>query len=658
MTRAISVGLWLLLIACDGPTDAEDAGADDAGFDAFVLPPRVHEDLPDPEPLTAGMATVRLRAPVGIGTVGYAAFGEDPNPTPFSDRFPGSTRSHGELTFRAVALSRGDAFEIVFVRLDTIGVYQQLREAVLDELETRIGRSLDEGLILAANHTHAGPGRMLSTTGAFVAVGDTFFPEFYDGVVRALADVVEMALDDRRPAEIGTVIARTSEGHNDRRCENDSLSQIQESPDLPLIVVRRGGQVDAIVASYAYHGTVLSYGDLTLSGDMGSVVEQRIEERFDHPVTVLFLNSWGADMSPANPPEDPTASGPEQPGGYDRMERLGDVIADAVMPQIAALTYRADVTVRARTYRVALSREAIGYDATTFNYPHGGVFCGIGTDGNCTDSTPMEGLDRRCLRVSLADGLPKQTMIAAGQVGDLFFVTASGEWTTALANGVLDRVRELSGGDAMFIGYANDYTGYSTGEEDWWQGGYESSGALWGPGQGDYLAARGREAFETFFDTWTEPPWLQPERTAPFTGYEGYELYVPEGPVGLGTISTDVATSVTTDDIVTFTVQGSDPWLGVPVAVLEADDGTPVMRGNGTIVDSRSYDLWVDLSEEPTYETMERAAARTFSWTFSFPVSHRSGTAIPDLSGAYHFRVTLPADGGAMEVTTGTFTVM
>ena len=648
----------LLLFACDGPTTSDGGTpAADAGHDASLPPPQVREELPTPGPLMAGSAVVRIPAPLGIGTMGFGAIGEDPNPTPFSEQFPGTTRVHGELTFRAVAISRGEAFEAIFVRMDTVGVFQQLREAVLDELESRLGRSLNESLILAGNHTHSGPGRMLMTTGALIALGDEFFPEFYDGVVQSLADVVEQALADLAPAELGTATAESSEGHSDRRCENDSLPQLQEVPDLPMIVVRRGGQIDAVVASYAYHGTVLGIGDLTLSGDMGAVVENKIAERFDHPVNVLFFNSWGADMAPGNVPEPPETTGPMQPGGFDRMERLGNLLADVVMPVIEGVTYSAEPTVRVRTYRVPLSSAVIGYPSGTFNYPHGGAFCGVGGDGNCTDSTPIEGLDRRCVPISPRENLPKQTMLSAGHVGDLHFVTAPGEWSTALAAGVLDRVRELSGGDAMFIGYANDYTGYSVSEDDWWQGGYEASGALWGPQQGDYLAARSREAFETFFDQWIEPPWWQPARAEPFTGYAGYAPYRAEGAEGLGTISTDVAASVTSEDIVTFTVQGSDPWLGVPVATLELADGTPVTRPNGAAVQSRSYDLWIDMVATPSYADVERAMSRTFAWTFHFPVSRRAATTIPRLRGDYRFRVAIPTESGSMEITTGTFTV-
>lgn len=655
--RYAKLAVLFLLVACDGPGLA-DAGLD-SGFDAAVPPPRVHEELPAPEALMAGIAEVRLPAPLGIGTMGYGAIDVAPSPTPFVEGFPGTTRVHGTLTFRAVAISRGPAHEVIFVRMDTIGVFQQLREAVLAELRSRTGRELNDSLILAGNHTHSGPGRILMTTGALTILSDEFFPEFYDLMVDTLADVVELALADLAPAELAYAMASTSEAHRDRRCENDALDQLQESPEMPVIGVRRGGQLDAIIASYAYHGTALGIDEHTLSGDMGGVVEHKVAERFDHPVAVLFFNAWGADMAPASVDEAPGTTGPSLPPAYDNLERLGALVADTMIPVVEGLVYTNDLPVRARTYRAPISTEVIGYGPGEFDYRHGGAFCGLGTDGNCVDVARVEGLDGRCLPVSARDNLPKQTMITAGQIGGLHFVTGAGEWSTALAHGVLERVRELAGSDVMFIGYANDYLGYSLGEDDWWQGGYEASGALWGPRQGDYLAARTREAFETYFDQWTEPPWIQPVPTEPFTGYEGYAPYVPEGAVDPGTIEVDVPTTpLSVADVVTFTVRGADPWLGIPVATLEAEDGTVVMRTNGTAVDSESYDLWIDLVPVPAYADVERADSRTFSWAFSFPLSRRTaGSAIPALLGGYRFRVSVPTEVGATEITTGVFTV-
>lgn len=655
LARTSAVALALLALAC-----SENVAAPvDAGLDA-PLPPRTREELPTPGALTAGIAEARIPAPVGIGTMGYGAIGATPNPTPFVEIFPGTTRAHGALTFRAVALSRGAGHEVIVVRMDTIGVFQQLREAVLDAVEERIGRRLDDALILAGNHTHSGPGRLLLTSGVLTQLGDEFFPEVYDGIVATLADVIVRALEDAAPAELGITLVRTSAGHSDRRCENDPLDQVQESGDLPMIAIRREGRLDAIVASYAYHGTILGLDDHTLSGDMGSVVEQRIEERFDHPVSVLLFNSWGGDMSPGSPTLDETVVAATQPGGYDRMQELGDVLADAIVPGLDAITYESAPDIRARTYRVPVDRDAIGYEEGFFNYPNGGAFCGLGADGECESVMPDETLSRNCIRVSPADGLPHQTLMTAGRIGDLFLVTAPGEWSTALAASVLDHVRAASGSeDAMLIGYANDYTGYSLGEADWWQGGYEASGALWGPRQGDYLAGRLRESFDTFFELWNEPPWLEPARVEPFSGYT-YEPYVPETAREVATLAADVPASASPADVVTFTLRGSDPWLGTPIATLEHDDGTGtfaiVARANGEPVDSTGYDFWVDLATDPPYSETLRAPERTFSWTFHFPIGRRAGSTYA-IAGRHRFRVQVPATGGAQEITTGTFDV-
>ncbi len=671
MTRskrwAIAVAAVVVLSACSDDAGPGDAGTDapmDAAMDADAAdtrPPlvRTREELPPPGSLMAGMAEVRIPAPLGIGTMGYAFMGAEPSVTPFADVFPGTTHVHGQINLRAVALSRGDAHEVVVVRLDTIGVFAQARTAVIRELMDRTGHDFSDSLVLAANHSHSGPGRLLYTDGSLSLLGDTFLPEWYDNFIDALADVVEMAWADLAPAEVATLVTETSEAHDDRRCDNDALPILQESGEMPLVAVRREGELEALIASYGYHGTVLGIDDHTLSGDMGAVVEQKVEERLDHPVLFLFLNSWGADMAPGNPPEDPTATGADIPGEYARMQRLGDVVADAIVPRLGELTFSADVPIRARTYRVPLSVDAIGYTDEEFPYTHGGAFCGIDEEGNCVDDTPIEGLNRRCFPIGPRDGLPKQTLISAGEIAGLSFVTAPGEWSTSLANSVIDQVKARTDGDAMFIGYANDYTGYALHEEDWFQGGYEASGGLWGPRQGDYLAARMFECFETFADLYNEPPWFEPDEVEPFSGYT-YDPYVPETAMGVGTISSDVPATVSATDIVTFTVQGADPWLGNPVATLEAEnaDGTfsPVVRSNLEQVDSESYDFWVDLTTDPTYEAAIRSD-RTFYWHFNFPVSIAAESAIPSLSGNHRFSITIPTTGGEMTVTTGTFSV-
>jgi len=647
--RHAALVLALALAACGGDPKEEPPPEP---------PVREKETLPEPGPLLAGVATVKLPVPLGIGTMGYGAIGEAPSVTPFADTFPGTIRQHAALTVKAVALSRGPGHEVILVRSDTVGVFQQLREAVLDQLRERLGRDLSHALVLAGNHTHSGPGRVLMTDGALRLLGDTFFPEFYDRMVSAFADVVEAAIADQAPAEIGIGIASSSDAHNDRRCENDPLDQLQEDPSMPLFVVRREGVVDAVVMSYAYHGTVLGMGDLTLSGDMGAVVEQKVEERFDHPVTVLFFNSWGGDMSPGSAQFDDEEPSAHQPFGFDRMESLGRIVADAALPVIESVSFSSEVPVRARTFRARLDREVLGYARGEFNYAHGAVFCGFGLDGVCSHVSPRTGLDRICVKISENERLPKQTLFTAGEIGGLAFITAPGEWSTNLAHGVVAAIRARTGGDVMFIGYANDYTGYSLNEADWWQGGYEASGALWGPKQGDYLAARAIEIFETYQDLYLTPSFEEPEPVPPFDGY-AYAPYVPETAVSPGTIAADVPSTVARDELVRFTVQGADPWLGTPVAVLEREvegEFEAVRRPNGVAVDSDGYDMWVELEVDPPY-TEPAPEDRTFRWTFAMPAVRRVPSTIPPLDGAHRFRVTVPTVEGPLVVHSSSFAI-
>ena len=55
----------------------------------------------------------------------------------------------------------GDGFEIIFA-WDTVGVFQQLRQAVLKELEQRTGRNLDSVLVMGRRIRIVVPGGSLT----------------------------------------------------------------------------------------------------------------------------------------------------------------------------------------------------------------------------------------------------------------------------------------------------------------------------------------------------------------------------------------------------------------------------------------------------------------------------------------------------------------
>jgi hypothetical protein len=603
-----------------------------------------------PGPLMAGFSRARIPAPVGVGTAGYGPADAD-SESPYSEIYPATTTVHGHPGIKVTVLSRGEGHELVFVNWDAVGVFQQLRVALVDELEGRLGREMDDVIIWGATHSHAGPGRIVDAGGPFDLIADKFFPELYERILDTVADQVEAAYADLGPARLGYGFAHAPDATGDRRCEDGGEDYV--NAEIPVIAVERDGQIDGLIMAYAVHGTVLNADSLTLSGDVAGAIEQAVADGFDHPVQVTMYDSWGADMSPQTPPIDP-AVGAEQLDGYDKLEAIGVHVSEQVHATLGTIEFIDEPIIDAQTYRVHIDRDWIGYDDDTFEYDYGGVYCGLSGDADCDASTIEETLDDICVPFNEDYPAPNQTLYTVGQVGELYFTTFTGEPGTRLAERVLAGMEAHEGvNDTMFLGYTQDYLGYSILEDDWWQGGYEASGALWGPRQGEYLSNLAILAFDSFMGTHAFPP--QPPPVEPFSD-PSYEPVQPTTATLVGQVLQDVEPSYDLEGIVRFAVAGEDPWLGTPKAWLETAEGEPVLRPGGIAADSDSYLFWVQLEVEPPWE--EEASERAFAWSFHMPVAHRYPISELGLSGSYRLRVELPrADGSVDEVISSSFEI-
>lgn len=595
-----------------------------------------------------------MPVPVGIGTVGYLGITVPAEPSPFARRYPATTRLHGHPSFRAVVISRGPGQEIVFLRSDMIGVFQQFRRAVVLAAEARLGRPIDDALVLGGTHTHSGPGRVLDGGGVFDLIADAFFPEFYERMVDAAATAIVEAFENLAPARVGHTWVESANGHSDRRCE-DGRDHTNDA--LPIIAIEREGRIDALVLAYAVHSTALGIESLTLSRDVAGAIEEYVESRFDHPVLSVFFNSWGADMSPGSP-EIPLEQGAVQPNGYERMNKVGHAVADAIQQGIAGIQWEEDAEVFAAVHRVQLNRTAIGYAQGVFPFEFGGVFCGGTGDTDCDPLTMETDLDKRCIPFPPDHPVPPQTEVSAGRVGTLAFVTFPGEPGTLLAEELLGRLQEkYDESNVALFGYAQDYTGYSILSDDWVQGGYEASGALWGPRQGEYLVDAAESVFERVVVSRGMPDPLAPPPLPPFDVDE-YTPYAPAGGQQVGEVERDVNLSYGPTEIVTLRVAGTDPWLGAPIATLTNAQGEPIRGANGQTIDSDGYAFWVDLQPAPGYRQDRNATSRLFLWTFSMPAVQTVPGVLPDLrGGTYRLHVSIPTGEGMTEAYSAVFTI-
>ena len=614
------------------------------------------EPAPEPEPgeLVAGFGRARIPAPLGIGTAGFGAIGVDPSPSPFAEIYPGTTSIFGHPEVKVMVVSRGEGFEAVFIRLDSVGVFSQLRKAVVNEVSERLGRDMDAAIVIGATHTHSGPGRVLNSgregSSVFDLIVDQFLPEFYERFVDTIADTVEAAYADARAARLGAAMGSCAAGHNDRRCED---GEDYQNPAMPVLAVERDGGIDGLLIAYPVHGTVLGIDELHLSQDVSGAIETAVEDRFDHPVQVIQFNAWGADMSPSDPAIE-TRPAAVRNGNYDRMWRVGSVVADAVEEAVGALEWSDTPELRLSIYRTGVDRALIGYSDDVVPYDDGGVYCGTGS-GTCEDPVPLDGIDRACIPFNEDFPAPDQTDITVGRVGPYALVTFPGEPGTRLAEKVLADMEaaDPGRGPALFLGYTQDYLGYSILEEDWWYGGYEASGALWGPKQGEYLSSRVVAAWKDFAGL-EEMAGLLPA-LEPFP-YTVAERYTPATAMGPGTVIEQPQPSLTPEQVVRFVVQGQDPWLGAPLARVEAEDGTVVTRPGGLPLDSDDQNFNVHLGVTPPWS--EEASERTFAWTFELSPRSPLLEGLDLAGGPWRIVVSVPQpDGTATEVRSELFRV-
>lgn len=597
-------------------------------------------DLTSPVPFQAGAAVVRMPVPLGICTAGFGPSGGAR--TPFTDRFPGSWSIFMHPQFRAVALQGGKG-RLVIIRGDMVGALSGIRQTLIKKLKAATGHDFSDELVLSGTHTHSGPGRM--APGIFSFLLDTFWPEFYDRITSAMALTVLNAIQAMKPAKFGWVMAKDSLIHHDRRCENPPL----QDPQMPLLRFDDlNGNTIALVLVYAVHGTILDEKLHHLSRDVAGGIEEKIEEKIGGSFPVLFINSWAADMGPGEALKETEnkASSPGILDGYTRIEGIGNRAAKTVAAVWDTFKFTTNVDIDSKTMWFPLNRKVMGYKEGEFPYPYGAVYCtGKGQcwqDGEDPADHKIKGLDHACIPFKKGLPGPDRSLFTVGHIGSLYFATWPGEAVTSIGEAVRGYLlKKKADVGFAFFGYSQDYTGYSTPEWDWWLGGYEASGAMWGPKQGDYIQSRVEEGIKGYLagsipaDLKTTAPMQEPD-------YAYDKAFVPTPSIDPGVVVTGVNASYKMLETVEFDVNGGDPWLLAPNATLERKDGdkfSTVMKSDGKPFDSNSYDFSTTLAVDPLYIKKD-VKTRKFTWKFTMPITRKQAQVTPITPGQYRLVVT------------------
>lgn len=506
----------------------------------------------------AGMAEGYADFPVGTPLGGYTSrcrcFGNsgryDARRTAYHSEFTPSVGVQTQPKIVALWLESGEQ-DLVLLKTDAIYTFEGIVNALAERLSAATGRDLAGKVVVASNHSHSAPANFDQGLTWYLG-GDRFNREVFERAVASMANVALDAWSRRQPAAIGIGQAVDWDPQNrvysDRREENDQRVFFEDIPAGPykdpyLTVVRvdaAGGEPIGLFFAFGMHGTVASEQNQLWSVEAPGHVEAAVEDRFDAPLVVGYMQHGGGDASPRGVDD-----------LFARMESIGDFAADAIVDlwqrtPTSAEPIRLETVTRSIDTRRDMLRvhrdygvlQYTGYDSSAtpddvvydalgriitpideFNTETGGAFCGgdrptlpvptIGSNvfpyASCAEVGALAnfiGLFFRLtdIEMPLPESLlakttatrlgPLPILTPGGDIvtDDVLFGFFPGEPTATYTEQFRRRARaELGMSHTVPIGYSQDHQGYLLIPEDWLLGGYEPNINIWGPLQGEHI---------------------------------------------------------------------------------------------------------------------------------------------------------------------------
>ena len=386
-------------------------------------PVRVETAVRGTGPLRAGAAEIPLDLAGDVPIAGFAR---------------ASYRSEGvrdRVAARALVLA-APGCAVALVSADLLLVPGDLDRAVRE----RIANLSLDGVVIAATHTHAGPGGYWEDfLGQRLATGP-YRREALERVADAVAEVIRAAAGSLRPARVAHASARL-----DDLVRNRTGGPVDASLDGLRVEAADGSTIAELIV-FPAHPTLLGKGNRLLSGDWPA----RLGAAPGRGVRLFFQGAVGDQSArlPAGLPYGATEYG------------------DAVRARVDALPYPAPEAepvlafARARTPLPAPSPGAV------------------------------PALLRRAAANLLFRDTPRSAVVSALRIGSVVLVAVPAE-PVAEAGA---RLRGAAGGQAVVVSLAGDYLGYVETPERTAAGAGESVRTYYGPALAERLEEGARAA--------------------------------------------------------------------------------------------------------------------------------------------------------------------
>jgi hypothetical protein len=331
------------------------------------------------------------------------------------------------------------------VSLDILIATPSLRDAIRERVAP-----LDlDGLIVAATHTHSGPGGYVESQIAQAALMGWYDAAMVEALTSAAVTSLEYATRALAPAALGVAIASSPRLAENRRHPGGPID-----PSIPVLRVDgASGTPIATLFSLAAHPTVLGPHNLRLSPDYPGAARAWVDAQ--RGGVALFLAGPLGDQKPrmTAAPDDSAA---RERSARELGQRLGALVVEA-----------AELATPAEDAPVAFAE---------IRYPPPPV----DVRGACAGWI-FAPFFHAAARITISD----ETVLAGARLGGLRLLASPFE----LGVEVAARIRTRSPGPLMLIAHANDWLGYLLEPADFAAGGYESC-----------LAFHGEDAAVSFAD--------------------------------------------------------------------------------------------------------------------------------------------------------------
>lgn len=205
----------------------------------------------------------------------------------FVVRTAAATGCHDPLWARAAAFDDGGR-RLVAIALDVLAVDADLTAAVRAGVAAA-GAAAAEDVVVAATHTHGGPALLPGALLGAVAPGVR--ERLIDGAVAA----ARAAIADLADAELAFAVGREANMARNRRVPGGPID-----PDVPLVLVRRGGKVAGLLTGYACHPVVLGPDNLAFTRDYPGAMLDALEAHWPGALA-LFLTGCCGQVNTGHP---------------------------------------------------------------------------------------------------------------------------------------------------------------------------------------------------------------------------------------------------------------------------------------------------------------------------------------------------------------------